>query len=283
MEKLTWGHSMHGIDKSQIVSWRRQKNSHYANYFPGAINTNCPHCSALVSFSFSNWHKALHGFSLARVGCPACSEKVRFMLVDHDPAQQELNEESTLWVNPSPHMKEPLKNLQPMDELDIRLIHAYESTIKVYNSGEWNATAILARRFIDDLFANFLPEDYRNASLDEKFEALTQVRDFSSPLHLLAESVAENGDLGKYLELQVEPDQDAVTKMIDMMNMLIEYLFLLPNRAASFRQEAFPQPAELPEENYDLKEVGPFEIRGSASEIDDEQSRDVADYLETQH
>lgn len=275
---------MYQLESGQITSWRRHSNSQYANYFPGAISAMCPFCSATASFSFSHWHKALHGYALANVHCPVCNDKVRFMLMDHDPTKEQLVEEATLWSHPTPDLREPIADIEALGDIDPRLQGAYESTITILNSGELNATAILARRSLDGMLDSILSEDYRSESLEVKLRQVIETRDFLEPLNWLAETLNESSKVGKGYELTDSPDKELANDMIDLMNLLTEYLFLMPHRAEKFHTRILPkvveeqpeekvEPPQQPEDNgdYGLEDGADFEIVAS-DELEEEST-----------
>ncbi len=228
---------MHVLKKEQISSWKRQKGGYNDNYFPGAINSNCPHCNALVSFSFTHWHKAPHGVAMGRTPCPSCDRITRFFLLDYDPTTQDFSENTSLWIYPPVKLQDVIPDMDDTPEICQQLVKAYASTISVFNSGEWNATAILIRRFLDGLLENGLGEPPSNLSLEEGLAKLAQNRDLSQPIRELTGAISDS-DIAELLSLEDEPDKESAELMIELMNLLVTYLYIMPRRAQKLHEKA---------------------------------------------
>ena len=228
---------MHKLQVEQVTSWKKQKGGYQENYYPGAISSHCPHCAAMVSYSFSHWHKALHGLAVGKTHCPSCSENVRFILLDYEPTAQAFDEDTSLWIYPPLSVQQGLVDIQMVEELDDKLISAYESTINVFNSGEWNATAILIRRFLDGINKATLGADYVDEDLDKQLQAVIKNKDLSRPITKMAETVS-NGMAKKFFNLEVESTKACSSLMIEFTELLVEYLYIIPMRAEALHQQA---------------------------------------------
>ena len=228
---------MHALSKEQISSWKKKKGSYNENYFPGAINSHCPHCGSLVTFSFTHWLKGLHGVTVARTQCPVCDEDTRFLMLDYDPTTQDFDEETTLWIYPPLKIRESIPDIEKLLEMSPQLVTAYRSTVNVFNNGEWNATAVLTRRFLDVLLEMSLGKIEPGISLEENLEELVNARDLARPVIELTDTISESS-LNKYFSLEEEPDKASAELMVELMTLIIEYLFILPRRAERLHEKA---------------------------------------------
>lgn len=228
---------MHQLKKEQITSWKQQKGGYHDSYFPGAISSNCPHCTALVSFSFTHWHKALHGVAVGKTNCPSCNDTVRLILLDYDPTAQSFDEPTSLWIYPPLTTQQRLEGIDNTNDLDDKLISAYHSTINVFNTGEWNATAILIRRFLDGMIKENLGDQYVEAELENQLNALIQSNDLSRPIAKMAETVS-NGMVKKFFNLEIETNKHCASLMIEFINLLVEYLYIIPMRAETLYEKS---------------------------------------------
>ncbi len=228
---------MHKLEVEQVTSWKKQKGNYQENYYPGAISSHCPHCAAMVSYSFSHWHKALHGLAVGKTNCPSCSENVRFILLDYEPTAQAFDEDTSLWIYPPLTVNQGLLDIKKVEELDEKLIGAYQSTINVFNSGEWNATGILIRRFLDGMNKATLGSDYVDEDLDKQLQAMIKNRDLSRPITKMAETVS-NGLAKKFFNLEIESTKECASLMVDFTELLVEYLYIIPMRAEALHRRA---------------------------------------------
>ncbi len=228
---------MHALKKEQVSSWKRQKGGYNDNYFPGAINSNCPHCNSLVSFSFTHWHKAPHGVAVGKTNCPSCDKTTRFFLLDYDPTTQDFSDTTSLWIYPPVKLQDVIPDMDDTPEICQQLVKAYSSTISVFNSGEWNATAILIRRFLDGLLENGLGKPASDLSLEEALAELARNRDLSRPIEELTRAISDS-DMGELLSLEDEPDKQSAELMIELMNLLVTYLYIMPRRAQKLHEKA---------------------------------------------
>jgi hypothetical protein len=110
------------------------------------------------------------------------------------------------------------------------LLRAYSSAISVYNVQEWVGASVLCRRLLEGIMIALIPKDKRKGSLYQQLQDLPNYRDLQAPIMTLANSIREGGNLGAHFDLEKEPDKETVTLMLDLLDYLIEYLFILPER-----------------------------------------------------
>ncbi|HBS27279.1 MAG TPA: hypothetical protein DD827_09190 [Gammaproteobacteria bacterium] len=162
---------------------------------------------------------------------------MRFILLDYEPTAQAFDEDTSLWIYPPLTVQQGLVDIQMVEELDDKLISAYQSTINVFNSGEWNATAILIRRFLDGINKATLGADYVDEDLDKQLQAVIKNKDLSRPITKMAETVS-NGMAKKCFNLEVESTKESSSLMIEFTELLVEYLYIIPMRAEALHQRA---------------------------------------------
>ena len=91
---------MHKLQKEQIRSWKKHSNGGQDQFFPSVVFSDCPHCTAIDTFSFSHWKAASHGIIAGKTSCSHCSKTVRFILLDYDPTTQSFDDDASLWICP---------------------------------------------------------------------------------------------------------------------------------------------------------------------------------------
>lgn len=126
--------------------------------------------------------------------------------------------------------------MKGLDQIPPEIRKAYVSTVNVYNTKEWSATAMLCRRVLEGIVKHLLPEDERDAPLAQQLRSLGAKVDLAKPLTGLADALRQGGNLGAHFDLTVEPGQEMASKMVDLLEYLIEYLFILPGNVESLRR-----------------------------------------------
>lgn len=54
---------------------------------------------------------------------------------------------------------------------------------------------------------------------------------------MLADAIRKGGNLGAHFDLEKEPSEDISKLMVDMLDYLIEYIYILPNRIQSLHDK----------------------------------------------
>lgn len=216
---------MYRVPEHLVARWAITQRVKY----PAAVDLICPSCARKVTFSLSRG-----GFNdrlmFAGSRCPACSSSPTFILVAFQEIEPGADKIGQLYVYPSPRIRQPLEGVSQLDEFSEDLQRAYTSAVNVFNTREWTATAVLCRRLLEGISLSLLPEDQRKGPLSRQLQALSEHRDLKQPILTLADAIRKGGNLGAHFDLEREPDEETVSLMIDLLDYLIEYLFILPKR-----------------------------------------------------
>ena len=216
------------IPNAFVARWRQEKTIK----LPVAVDLVCPRCGRKVSFSI-NWGGINRTIMTAGSRCPTCDNVSTFVLVDvHgvEGKQVEQVEQGTLYVYPAPKVRLPISGIDEIEEFSEGLERAYASAINVYNVREWTATAVLCRRLLEGITKSLLPSGQQKSSLYQQLQALPEHRDLKKPILTLADAIRKGGNLGAHFDLEKEPNEETATLMIELLEYLIEYLFVLPKR-----------------------------------------------------
>jgi hypothetical protein len=161
--------------------------------------------------------------------CPACQQNVTFIYIT-DKKEQINKYFGHLFIYPGDEIRHPLKGIEDAENLQRGIKNAYFSTINVLNSREWNATSVLCRRVLEGITKSFIPEDLKNRTLAAQLNELPKHIDLSEPILTLADAIRKGGNLGAHFDTDKEPNDEVAGLMVDVLDYLIEYLFILPNR-----------------------------------------------------
>lgn len=218
------------IPESAIASHSKVHNN---INFPNAIDWYCPFCGKSISFSLSWSVPSLSKMPPAlftKSRCPRCSEIATFLYVGLDyPLDKDSFAE--LYIYPRSKAREPLEGISKSEKFSNGLRKAYESTINVYNVREWESTAVNCRRLLEGIAMHLLPEDaYKKPILAQMIEKIPEHVDFNAPILTIADGIRLVGNIGAHFDIDRSPDETISTLMMDMLDFLIEYIFLLPDK-----------------------------------------------------
>lgn len=203
---------------------------------PARVDTICPHCRLTIVFDLVPWSASEGSTSgVSEATCSSCGNKVSFFASSasgHDRAQM------AFFMHPSPDfLRSPLVDVSNVTEFDESLQRAYAATINVFNAREWTGTAVVCRRTLEDIAKSLLPSDQHKLSLALQIEALPRRRDLARPMLLLSDALKRTGSLGAYFDLEKIPDEHVATLIVDLLEYLIQYLFILPERIEHLHNE----------------------------------------------
>ncbi|SHK10208.1 DUF4145 domain-containing protein [Hymenobacter psychrotolerans] len=203
---------------------------------PKAVDANCPHCNRKVTLTcaWKQERKLLPELMHASSTCPACHEMVTFILVNMN-LNDVYYEGGELFIYPASHRREPLDEIA--GALTERLERAYTAAINIYNLGEWNGAVVACRRALEGITKDLLPHDKRDKNLFKQIEELSNHRDFAKPIQELAHSLRSGGNLGAHFDLEKEANKEIATLMFDLLDSMIEYIYVLPEKIKSLESK----------------------------------------------
>jgi hypothetical protein len=200
------------------------------NYLlPSSVDIMCPHCKRLVTFNlkWSSLNKNLV-YTLSR--CAGCGDISYFIIVDFKEINEQKVLKGSLFVYPEADRRKAIEGINEVEDFSDGLHRAYESTINVYNTREWTATAVLCRRLLEGITKTLLPSEEHDKPLAKQLEILPNKTDLHRPIMTLAHAIRKGGNLGAHFDLEKEPNEETTKLMVDLIDYLIEYLFILPQR-----------------------------------------------------
>ena len=220
---------MLSIDPSSIPksSWIR----HHQFWRPESIDTICPFCKMMANFKLDDPVFDEKRKTISSTGkCPRCQEKISCWVIEpgsySDPNQKTCK---CLAIYPHPVLKRD--QINGSDKIpEPRIKRAYLDALKVYNEGVWTATATCCRRTLEGIIQRFIPEEDRKGTLGSQLKKLSEnkAEDLIKPLISLSDGIREGGNLGAHFDLDKEPDQKTASLILDLIEYLLEYIFILP-------------------------------------------------------
>ncbi|RHW25220.1 DUF4145 domain-containing protein [Nocardioides immobilis] len=225
------------LPATSVVSWANGPTGHVV---PVAIDSVCPVCRKSVTFvpgDASNLH-AVRGQPL-NVRCPRCGDTVSLIRLGGVAAG-----DVRLYFDAEDPARPPVADLDlvPDDVISPALKKAYQSALNVLAIGEPEATAVTCRRVLEGITRKVLPADVQTTNLARRIEALTNEREaLARPLLELSDTLREGGNLGAHFSDEIETSIDDARRMVDLLDYLITYLFVLPEQIHRFRAEVLKE------------------------------------------
>ena len=217
------------------------KNKYYSDNqdyksFPTAITYNCPYCGDFVNFALT-WNLDRDNLvQRTKCCCNSCKRIVQFFRLNFaNPDKSEIPE---IYIYPASSSRKSIFDFNEVDSpVNIKLKQVYESAIKTYNFGEWNGAIILCRKLLEGIMIDKIPNAHihKNDKLFDLLNKLPAHMDFALPITDLAHSLRKGGNLAAHFNSETMPDLNMATKVMDLLEYLIEYIYILPTRIEALK------------------------------------------------
>ena len=199
---------------------------------PKSIKNICPDCREKVEFVLkSTYQSSKHGLMTESI-CPSCKHSVPFIIItkENDP-------QIDVYIYDPQRSTDPSSQIQHIPKVPEELVRAYKSAVSVHLSKENAATAVLAKRVLENVLKNFLGDKAKGQTLDQQFDILPDHINLVKPVTSLSQLMAPEGGLHKMLELESEMDDEMTELLMDLLEDLIQYLFVLPGKIEMTREQ----------------------------------------------
>lgn len=225
------------ISEENLKNWTSQKNTRY----PKVAATYCPFCTQQVTFSI-NFNSYDQDIMTGRGNCPNCNQAPIFVWVNA-PTAGIIPSPSRTYIHPSPNRKQPIDGLPP--DISEPLKRDYLSALTTYNIHEWNSAVVMCRRALERITKLSIPESEQGKTLYQNLGKLPKHIDLVAPLTELMKQVKDSGNLGAHVDAETEPDQELASLTIELVEFLLDYLYILPSKIKSLEQRMQEQVNEV--------------------------------------
>lgn len=222
---------MEPVHLNSVRTWSLLGDTRIAS----SIASTCPHCGEKVIFSIADYdvdsrRSAVSGSAT----CPGCSKAVFFWVISTKEK-----------VKPRPveavFMYPMLRNYVALGELPPnvpeKLQSALFATIESFNARNYTATTVCARRTLEGIFKFLVAEEKQGASLAKLINMAKEKVDLAAPLTALSHAVRDGGNLGAHFDPDREPSETIARKMVELLQYLISYLYVLPSEIKKLEQD----------------------------------------------
>jgi hypothetical protein len=187
------------------------------------ISVVCPWCSEKGNFTMDNRLNDPTRSAISSSGtCPGCAKVVHLWSVGSG------GEGDRHYIFPDgSNYYEPTSDVSTISPA---LARSFESMVDSYNSKNYTATAVGARRTLEGVFKYLLPDTDRKQTLARMIEQVTSTGDIVKPLQHLSHAVRSGGNLGAHFDEEREVDEEMARMLVSLVDYLISYLHILPKQ-----------------------------------------------------
>ncbi len=215
---------------------------------PASVQCKCPKCSRTSLFTIKvNYNQTCKSSILSHGVCSSCKEESVFIMILNQ--MEQVNEENVLYIYDPNSAKELLTHLENIKDIPADLTMAYRSALNVSEFKDSVATVVMSKRVLESILKNFLGEEIKGQNPSKQFEQLQKHDDFARPLQFLSQLAQPGSIFYQMLDLEKEIDQEMAALLMELLESLIEYLFILPNKIellqSKLEQKLLPNKIEL--------------------------------------
>jgi hypothetical protein len=216
---------MKRINPGSVISYIRYGNIK----IPKSIQCECPGCRKLNEFMLNANYQNRKNNLVTECNCPSCKNSAVFIIMTKDIAEDQ-EEHADTYIYDLQASKHPINQIENLPNVPKDLIRAYRSAINVHQSRENSATAVMSKRVIESILKHFLGEKSIGQPLSKQLEILPNHVDLAKPIQSLSHLLGPDSSLSRMLELDTEMDYETTSLLMDLLENLIEYLFVLPGK-----------------------------------------------------
>lgn len=231
---------MQRVELSAIPNW----NDTSGVLLPGSIDSVCPGCHRFVNLTLLFYDRVQRTNTyLSRARCPACNFEATVVTLNPQEKPADRDRETVVAIHPPIAGRRAMPGAETLPE---RVRRAYESLLSVHKAGEWTAVASLAQRVLEAIAREALDEVPPNASMHEIAALIPDRVMLGKPMHDLSAALHPAEPLGRLLSMEAPADQPAADAMVEAVEMVAQYLLLLPAQFERLATEPPGRPVKRP-------------------------------------
>lgn len=225
----------------QIVD-SRAVQSRFSNGLPRVVDRVCPHCLREAPFEARMWHEHGRHVAAADAHCPRCAGLL-MLLVLREEARGELD--PVIYAHPASPERSAMPGAAQLHSLSPPLGRSYDSALSLFNRAEWAPAALTLRHLLEGVLSRLAGDDARELPLVRKLSVLSEHLDLTRPLQDVSDLLAPAGALGKAFEDEAMIDRATVEHLVELAELLITYLVVLPGAMSDLRARIASAPVPL--------------------------------------
>ncbi len=219
---------MKQIPNESIKKWAYSNSNKLSH--PVSVATVCPGCSLNVVFNTKRrLYDPNRDTSSCSSDCPACGATAHFWVVDMVAHAREDGEgDPGVYMLPAP--QEHMDIAEHEESIPDSVLQYCKTAQDIYFSGNLMATNVLIKTALETIFDDFLPLGNSRTELSTMIRDSISTINHNEPLANLSSSTRKSGDLHALFQKHHGTDQDTADAMMQLLETLIMYLYILPER-----------------------------------------------------
>lgn len=221
MEKIDWKYvTQEGGDRDNII-------------VPLAVDYICPHCDRPLHFKLG-WTGTPQLTYVCNARCSGCKENPLFVYVV-PPGEAKGRRSGELFIYPKSKRRRPYSAIDYLPDLSTHIREEYLSAVRIFNLQEWIPASVMCRRILEGLLHELLPTTEHKKTLHQQVLSIDQHRDLKKPIKDIADVLRIAGNRGAHFDPESRPTRESLELMLDLIDYLLEYFFVLPNKTTNLR------------------------------------------------
>ncbi|MBB1087917.1 hypothetical protein H4F99_05365 [Lysobacter sp. SG-8] len=220
----------------------RYVQSRFSNTFPRTVELTCPHCLKVAVLEARSWQEHGHEVAASEMTCSRCEGSVLFIQLLTPEATVR---ENGLYCYPGSARREAMPGVNYLQSLSGPLARTYDSALKLYNTADWGASALMVRHLLQGLVIQLLGETHRDQPLARQLEALPGELDLSRPLQDVAQLLEPAGTFGRQFDDEAAIDKVSADLLMELAEQLMTYLVVMPGTMEDLKKRIATAPVPL--------------------------------------
>ncbi|MFN7249594.1 MAG: hypothetical protein ACK4M9_02280 [Anaerobacillus sp.] len=213
---------MRSISPGSIISY----NQYGHLKIPKEVKCKCPTCGKNARFTLKTDSHANKIGLFSKGNCSECKAMTSFVIMLPDTLEQTIDEVKVYVYD----KKTPFSQIENVDKIPNDLVRVYRSAVNVQQLKDHSATAVLSKRVLESVVKSFLGDKMIGQPLAAQIESLPKSLDLARPIVSLSQLFHPDNQFQRILDLERDLDEDMSRLMIELLEGLIEYLYILPSK-----------------------------------------------------
>jgi hypothetical protein len=222
----------------EFIDWRYIVQTSISDKLivPTSVDYNCPLCGRNVNFSLS-WNGTPNATYTATARCSGCKASPIFVYVWASFRENTSQIRGELYIYPKTKKRNEINGLNELNLINQDVKDEYISALNVYNIREWRAATGTCRRVLEGLMQSITPESEHHKNLFQLISSIDMYVDLKKPITDVADVLRIAGNKGAHFDPVSKPTEKSTEIMFDLMDYLVEYFFILPDKIKSLHDE----------------------------------------------
>jgi len=212
------------------------------------VNITCGSCRRSVTVPLKSLHADIK-WGRYQGECPNCVTTYQ-VFVKYEGVRASVHEMNynphRVFIDPDPEtLREPIVTEDQIG--DGKLHRAYLNALDTFNKGAIGVVPVAVGRALEGIVKTQLRGknvELRGRMLGQLLTQLAEEVDLSVPLHELAGALRDGRNIGAHFDDELDPSAEMAEKMVDLLEVIVEYLYVLPAQVAELKAYVSAPPEE---------------------------------------